>query len=68
MPGTAPAAAAIAWIAAQPGVSTVIPGARNRSQAEANASAALLDVPPDLDEGVRAIYDKYFRALVHPRW
>jgi aryl-alcohol dehydrogenase-like predicted oxidoreductase len=68
MPGTAAAAAAIAWIAAQPGVSTVIPGARNRSQAEANASAGSLDVPPDLDEGVRAIYDKYFRAVVHPRW
>jgi aryl-alcohol dehydrogenase-like predicted oxidoreductase len=68
MPGTSPAAAAIAWTAAQPGVSTVIPGARNRSQAEANASAASLDVPPDLDEGVRDIYDKYFRASVHSRW
>jgi aryl-alcohol dehydrogenase-like predicted oxidoreductase len=68
MPGTAPAAAAIAWIAAQPGVSTVIPGARSRAQAEANASAGSLDVPPELDEGVRDIYDEYFRASVHPRW
>jgi len=68
MPGTAPAAAAIAWIAAQPGVSTVIPGARSRAQAEANASAGSLDVPPELDEGVREIYDEYFRASVHPRW
>jgi aryl-alcohol dehydrogenase-like predicted oxidoreductase len=68
MPGTAPAAAAIAWIAAQPGVSTVIPGARSRAQAEANASAGSLDVPPELDEGVQDIYDEYFRASVHPRW
>ena len=68
MPGTAPAAAALAWIAAQPGVSTVIPGARSRAQAEANASAGSLDVPPELDEGVRDIYDEYFRASVHPRW
>jgi aryl-alcohol dehydrogenase-like predicted oxidoreductase len=68
MPGTAPAAAAIAWIAAQPGVSTVIPGARNRAQAEANAAAGALTVSPDLDDGVRAIYDTYFRAAVHPRW
>lgn len=68
MPGTTPAAAAIAWVAAQPGVSTVIPGARNRAQAGANASAGSLTVPPDLDEGVRAIYDECFRASVHPRW
>jgi aryl-alcohol dehydrogenase-like predicted oxidoreductase len=68
MPGATPAAAAIAWVAVQPGVSTVIPGARNRAQAEANASAGSLHVPPDLDEGVRVIYDAYFRAMVHPRW
>jgi aryl-alcohol dehydrogenase-like predicted oxidoreductase len=68
MPGTAPAAAAIAWIAAQPGVSTVIPGARNREQAEANAAAGALTVSPELDDGVHVIYDTYFRAAVHPRW
>ena len=68
MPGTAPAAAAIAWIAAQPGVSTVIPGARNRAQAEANAAAGALTAPSDLDDGVRTIYDTYFRAAVHHRW
>ena len=41
MPGTTPAAAAIAWIAAQPGVSTVIPGARNRAQAESERIGGL---------------------------
>ena len=40
----------------------------SRAQAEANASAGSLDVPPELDEGVRDIYDEYFRASVHPRW
>ena len=68
MPGTAPAAAAIAWIAGLPGVSAVIPGARNRAQAEANAAAGALTAPPDLDDGVRVLYDTYFRAAVHPRW
>ena len=58
----------LAWIAQLPEVSTVIPGARSRAQAEANASAGSLDVPPELDEGVRDIYDEYFRASVHPRW
>jgi aryl-alcohol dehydrogenase-like predicted oxidoreductase len=68
MPGTSPAAAALAWVTAQPGVSSVIPGARNRSQAESNAAAGSLEVPPALDEGVRTLYANYFRAAVHPRW
>src|SRR4051812_15308887 len=44
--GVAPAAAALAWVAAQDGVSTVIPGARNRAQAESNAAAGSLELPP----------------------
>ncbi|MCM3687080.1 aldo/keto reductase [Kocuria rosea] len=61
--------AAIAWIIAQDGVSTVIPGARNVEQARANASAADTgDLGRQLDDGVRRIYDKYFRESVHPRW
>ncbi|SDS93837.1 Predicted oxidoreductase [Nocardioides scoriae] len=63
------AQAAIAWIWQQPGVSTVIPGARNRGQAVSNAAAGR--VPP-LDggffTGVREIYDARVRALVHDRW
>ena len=38
--GASTAQAAIAWIAAQDGVTSVIPGARNVEQARANAAAA----------------------------
>ncbi|MGC7100976.1 aldo/keto reductase [Amycolatopsis lurida] len=60
---------ALRWILDQPGVSTVIPGARNPAQARANTSAASL---PTLDseahEAVRAVYDELIRPLVHDRW
>ncbi len=63
------AQAAIAWIWQQPGVSTVIPGARNSDQARSNAAAGRV---PALDggfhAGVREIYDARVRALVHDRW
>ncbi|MCT1607424.1 aldo/keto reductase [Nesterenkonia massiliensis] len=67
--GYEPAAAALAWVAQQPGVTTVIPGARNTQQAEANAAAGQL---PRLDEeflsAVQSIYDDAIRPLVHHRW
>ncbi|QGN31894.1 aldo/keto reductase [Microlunatus sp. Gsoil 973] len=64
-----PAKAALAWIIQQPGVTTVIPGARNVEQARSNAAAA--DVPelgPLFERGVRQLYDLYFRDAVHSRW
>jgi len=67
--GATPAQVAIAWAAQQPGVTTVIPGARNLDQARANAAAG--DLPalsPALLDGVRAIYDNHLRASIHPRW
>ena len=66
--GVTPAQAAIAWVVAQDGVSTVIPGARSPEQARANARAAAVDVEPELLEGVRRIYDTHLREAVHPRW
>ncbi|WP_329053052.1 aldo/keto reductase [Amycolatopsis sp. NBC_01488] len=60
---------ALRWIIDQPGVSTVIPGARNASQATANTAAAAL--PPLSAEalaGVRETYDELIRPLVHDRW
>jgi aryl-alcohol dehydrogenase-like predicted oxidoreductase len=67
--GVSPAALALRWIVQQPGVSTVIPGARNTDQARANAAAAGV---PELSEqqldAIAAIYDKYFRESVHNRW
>ena len=66
--GSGTAQAAIAWVAAQDGVTSVIPGARSVEQAKANAAAAATVLSPEFDEGVRWIYDHYFREAVHPRW
>ncbi|MFD5276208.1 aldo/keto reductase [Pseudarthrobacter sp. NPDC058362] len=66
--GASMAQAAIAWVAAQDGVTTVIPGARNVEQAHANAAAASVALPGGFDDGVRWIYDHYFRDAIHPRW
>lgn len=64
-----PAQAAIAWCAQQPGVSTVIPGARNLDQARSNAAAGSLGaLPPAFLDAVRGIYDARLRAAIHPRW
>ncbi len=67
--GMTPAQAALRWIIQQPGVTTVIPGARNVTQARANSAAA--DVPPLSDDVLAAIedlYDRRIRAQVHSRW
>jgi aryl-alcohol dehydrogenase-like predicted oxidoreductase len=69
VPGATPAQAAIAWVAQQPGVTTVIPGARDADQARANAAAGTVGpLEPAFLDGVRRIYDAHFRAAVHPRW
>jgi aryl-alcohol dehydrogenase-like predicted oxidoreductase len=67
--GLAPAQAALRWIIQQPGVTTVIPGARNPEQARQNAAAAGL--PPLTAgqlRGIEDIYDRRIRAQVHHRW
>ncbi|WP_243056638.1 aldo/keto reductase [Nocardioides sp. SR21] len=64
-----PAQAALAWVVQQPGVTTVIPGARNAEQARANAAAGLVEpLPERVLTGVTEIYDRYFREAVHSRW
>ncbi|MFD6092576.1 aldo/keto reductase [Oerskovia sp. NPDC060338] len=68
-PDVSPAQAAIAWIWQQPGVSTVIPGARNVQQATANAAAGSAEVlGPLFTSGIREIYDRYLRESIHARW
>ncbi|GMA25188.1 aldo/keto reductase [Luteimicrobium album] len=68
-PALTPAQAAIAWLWQQPGVSTVIPGARNADQARANAAAGSARVlGPTFERGVRRIYDERFRAALHEKW
>jgi aryl-alcohol dehydrogenase-like predicted oxidoreductase len=60
---------ALRWVIDQPGVSTVIPGARNPDQVRGNAAAAAL--PPlreDQLAGVRDAYDRLIRPHVHDRW
>ncbi len=67
--GVSMAAFALRWVVDQPGVSTVIPGARTARQSRFNAEAATL--PPttaEQHETVRAVYDKYIREHVHDRW
>ncbi|MEV5410799.1 aldo/keto reductase [Thermopolyspora sp. NPDC052614] len=60
---------ALRWILDQPGVSVVIPGARNPGQASGNAAAAGLDpLQEEVHERVRAVYDELIRPQVHHRW
>ncbi|MFB8199956.1 aldo/keto reductase [Kitasatospora purpeofusca] len=72
--GLAPAGAtaaqtALRWVVQQPGVTSVIPGARNPEQAVANAAAAGLPPLPDsMLDAVRELYDARIRPLVHDRW
>jgi len=67
--GTVPAQAALRWVIQQPGVTTVIPGARNPDQAQQNAlAAALQPLTGEELRGIEGIYDRRFRAQVHDRW
>jgi aryl-alcohol dehydrogenase-like predicted oxidoreductase len=68
--GEAPTAAfALRWAIDQPGVTAVIPGARNVAQVRDNVGAAGL--PPltraQLDD-LERVYDERIRAHVHDRW
>ena len=68
-PGATTAQFALRWILDQPGVSVVIPGARNAAQARANAAAAALaPLPESTRKAVAEVYDDLIRAQVHARW
>ena len=67
--GVTPAQAALAWVIQQPGVTTVIPGARSVEQVQANAAAGLLaPLGEPFLAAVEKLYDDRLRAAVHPRW
>jgi len=69
LPVGTPAQWALRWVIQQPGVTTVIPGARSTGQARQNAEAAGLPPLPQAELGaIEGLYDKYFRATVHDRW
>jgi aryl-alcohol dehydrogenase-like predicted oxidoreductase len=60
---------ALRWIIDQPGVSVVIPGARNPEQARANAAAAALaPLPPEVTRAVSEVYDELIAPQVAGRW
>jgi aryl-alcohol dehydrogenase-like predicted oxidoreductase len=64
-----PAQLALRWIIDQPGVTTVIPGARNVEQARGNAAAAgIAPVSEDARGAIARLYDERIRPLVHDRW
>jgi aryl-alcohol dehydrogenase-like predicted oxidoreductase len=67
--GVAMAQFALRWIIDQPGVSAVIPGARNPEQVRGNAASA--ELPPLSQEqlaGVADVYDRRIRPLFQYRW
>ena len=61
-------ASALRWIIDQPGVTTVIPGARNATQATRNAAAARTDLPVGFDAAVHEVYDRRLRESIQARW
>jgi aryl-alcohol dehydrogenase-like predicted oxidoreductase len=67
--GATPAQTALRWIIQQPGVTAVIPGARNPEQARANSrTAALPPLPEQTLHAVGELYDRKIRAQVHHLW
>src|SRR3954468_21414784 len=68
-PDVTTAAFALRWVIYQPGVTSVIPGARNVQQALGNVAAASI---PSLTDGQLAdlerVYDERIRGHVHDRW
>jgi aryl-alcohol dehydrogenase-like predicted oxidoreductase len=67
--GISTAELALRWVIDQPGVSVVIPGARNAEQATANVAAADVD-PLDSDTlvAIERVYDEQIREHVHGHW
>ena len=68
-PGATAAQTALRWIVQQPGVTTVIPGARSTEQAVANARSASVPALPDQTlTAIQDLYERRIRAQVHQRW
>ena len=60
---------ALRWILMHPAVSTVIPGARNAAQAQANCKAsALSELSKETMAELRAIYMERIAPFVHQQW
>ena len=60
---------ALRWILMQDAVTVIIPGAKNKSQAEDNAAASgLAPISDEVMAQVRKVYDDLIRAHVHQKW
>ncbi|KFC71979.1 aldo/keto reductase [Massilia varians] len=60
---------ALRWILMEEGVSTVIPGARNATQARSNTeAAALAPLAPEVMSELRALYREMIAPHVHHLW
>src|SRR5215210_6726 len=68
--GAVPTAAfSLRWVIDQPGVTTVIPGARNVTQVRGNVAAASMAPLSDSQlSDLERVYDERIRAHVHDRW
>ncbi|GHD85925.1 aldo/keto reductase [Streptomyces naganishii] len=67
--GYTPAQTALRWIVQQPGVTTVIPGARSPEQARANAAAAKLPpLPKETLAAIDELYERRIKDQVEHRW
>lgn len=67
--GAAMAAFALRWILMADAVSVVIPGAKSRAQAQANAAAsALAPLSQPTLQALKQIYDQKIAPHVHHRW
>lgn len=67
--GVTTAQLALRWIIDQPGVTTVIPGARSVQQAAENAgSGSIPTLTNELQDALRDIYEHDIRKYVQARW
>jgi aryl-alcohol dehydrogenase-like predicted oxidoreductase len=67
--GTSMAAFALRWILMADAVSVVIPGAKSRAQAQANAAASAIGpLPRQTMQALKKIYDDKIAPHVHHRW
>ena len=59
---------ALKWILSHPEVTVVIPGAKNKIQAELNVKASELSDISSIKESIKEIYGKYFKKDIHSNW
>ena len=56
------------WILSHPEVTVVIPGAKNKIQAELNVKASELNEINSVKDSIKEIYNKYFKEDIHSNW